>query len=53
MTFALVHSVHFLSEERTELYKEYCEGVPRLKNVLGAKNVLQSWALPSLERRDA
>lgn len=50
MTFALEHLVHFLSEERTEPYKQYGEGAPQLKNVLGAKNSLQRRALPGLER---
>jgi len=52
-TSALECPVHFLSEQRTELYKWYCSGVAQLKNVLGAKKSLESWALPSLERTGA
>ncbi len=44
---------HFLSEKRTELYKQYCSGVSQLKNGLGAKNDLRSWTLFNLERRGA
>ena len=49
-TFALECTVHFLNEQRTELYKRYSSGVAQLKNVLGAKNTFQSQALPALER---
>jgi len=49
MSFALEYSVHFLGEQRTELYGKYCSGVAELKNVLSAKSSLQRWALPGLE----
>lgn len=52
-TFALECSVYFLSEKRTELYEQYCSGVSQLKNMLSAKNDLQSRALPGLGRRGA
>ncbi len=51
--YALECPVYFLSEKRSELYKRYYWGVSQLKNALGAKNDLQSWALPGLERRGA
>ena len=50
MTFAIECTVHFLREQRTELYKQYCSGVAQIKNVLGVKNTLQSWAFLNLER---
>lgn len=40
MGFALECIVHFLNEQRTELYEKYCSGVAQMKNVLGAKNTL-------------
>lgn len=52
-TFALEYPVHFLSEQRSELYEWYCSGVAQLKNVMGTKNGSQSRALPGLERRGA
>ncbi len=52
-TSALECTVHFLSEQQTELYKRYYSGVAQLKNVLGAKNGLQSLALSGLESRGA
>lgn len=33
-----------------QLYEQYCSGVAEAKNVLGAENSLQSWAVPSLGR---
>lgn len=50
LAYALEYTVHFLGEQRTELYGKYCLGVAQLKNVLGAKNNLQRRALPGLER---
>lgn len=50
MTYALEYSVHFLSEQRIELYEEYCSGVAQLKNGLSAENDLQRRALPGLGR---
>ncbi len=53
MTYAIECTVHFLSEQRTELYEQYCSGVAQMKNVMCIKNALQRWALPNLERRGA
>jgi hypothetical protein len=53
MTLALECPVHFLGEYRTEPYKRYSSGETESKNVLGAKNSLQSWALLNLERNGA
>lgn len=50
MVYALGCTVHFLSEQRTELYRKYRSGVAQLKNVLDAKNGLQRRALPGLGR---
>lgn len=52
-TFALEHTVHFISEQRTEQYKRYRSGVAQLKNVLGAKNDLQDQTCFGLGRRGA
>lgn len=52
-TFALECQIHFHAEYRTELYEQYCSGGTEAKNVYGAKNDLQSWALPNLERHGA
>lgn len=41
MTYSLEYPVHFLSEQRIELYKRYYSRVAELKNVLGAKSTLQ------------
>ena len=51
--YALGYAVHFLSEQRTELYEKYCSGVAQLKNVLNPKSGLQGRALLGLERRGA
>ncbi|MBW3568506.1 hypothetical protein KY385_00035 [Candidatus Parcubacteria bacterium] len=53
MTSALKCPVHFLEEKRSELCKQYYLRVSQAKNALGAKNGLQSWALPALEGRGA
>lgn len=45
--------VHFLSEQRTGLYKKYCPGVAQVKNVLCAKNALQDQTCCELEKRGA
>jgi len=37
--------VLFLDEQRTEPYKRYGVGAAQTKNVLGAKNTWQWWAL--------
>lgn len=50
---ALGCKICFLSEQRTELYKWYREGVAQLKNRFGAKNGLQSRALLDLGKRGA
>lgn len=52
-THAIEHTVHFISEKRTELYQEYCERVSELKNVLCAKSSFKRQALPDLERSGA
>jgi hypothetical protein len=50
MTYTLECLVHFIDEQRTELYKSYCSGVAQVKNVLGAKNTFTRQALLDLER---
>ncbi len=50
LTYALECPVHFLSEQRSELYRRYCSGVAQLKNVLGAKNSFQGRTCFGLER---
>jgi len=52
-TSALECTAHFLSEQRSKLYKRYCLGVAQLKNALGAKNDFIKRALLVLERRGA
>jgi hypothetical protein len=49
-SYTLEGPVRFLAEQRTEPYEQYCSGVAEAKNVLGAENSLQSWALLSLGR---
>ena len=51
-TYTLECIVHLVSEKRTKLYEWYYLGILQLKNVLGAKSDLQSWALLNWERRD-
>ena len=51
--FALEHTVHFLSEQRTEPYKSTVKGVAQLKSVLCVKNDLQDQTCSGLGRRVA
>jgi hypothetical protein len=50
MGYSLERKNHFLSEQRTEPYKGYGEGVAQVKNGFGAKSTLQSQALLEFER---
>lgn len=49
-SFAFEHSVHFLSEQRTELYGWYDLGVAQLKNVMNAENTLRGQSCSGIER---
>ncbi len=50
ISFSLECKIHFLSEQRTEPYIGYGEGVAQAKNGFGAKSTLQSQALLEFER---
>ena len=48
--YALERKIRFLSEQRTEPYTRYGEGVAQMKNGFGAKSTWQSRALLEFER---
>lgn len=50
MSNTLEYTVHFISEQQTELYNSTVKGVAQLKNVLGTKNTLQWQTCSGLER---
>lgn len=49
-TYKLEREIRFLSEQRTEPYIRYGEGVAQIKNGFGAKSALQGRTCFDLER---
>lgn len=50
MTYALECTAHFISEQRSELYKKYYSGAVQMKNGLSAENTLEEQTCSGLER---